>query len=115
MAAQVFTRHDMEAKIVQRSWEDEGFRGELLADPIGAFCRHFDVPADRAPWIVVHEETPGSWHIVLPPKSANAGGLSDADLEKVAGGAPPVIAAIVWAAIVSVTVSAPVTGAEAGW
>jgi hypothetical protein len=120
MAVQVFTRHDLEAKIVQRSWEDEGFRGKLLADPIGAFCRHFEVPADGAPRIVVHEETPGSWHIVLPSKSADASELSDTDLEKLAGGGSPVVVAtvvgtIVWSAIISVSVSAPVTVVEEGW
>jgi len=82
--AQMMPRHDLEAKIVQRSWEDEGFRGELLADPTGAFSRHFEIPADRVPWIMVHEETAETWHIVLPTKTASSDELSDADLEKLA-------------------------------
>jgi hypothetical protein len=40
------------------------------------------VPAADLPNIVIHEEPPGSWHIVLPAKLAEAGDLSDADLEK---------------------------------
>jgi hypothetical protein len=88
------TRHDLEAKIMQRSW-DEGFRGELLADPTGACSRHFEIPADRVPWIMVHEETAGIWHIVLPAKTASSDELSDADLEKVAGGTSPAIVASV--------------------
>jgi hypothetical protein len=83
MNAQMMTRHELETKIVQRSREDEGFRGELMVDPTGTFSRYFDVPADSVPWIVVHEETAGAWHIILPAK-ANANELLDADLEKIA-------------------------------
>jgi hypothetical protein len=93
--AQMTTRHDLEAKIVQRSWEDEGFRGELLADPTGAFSRHFEIPTDKVPWIRVHEESAETWHIVLPAKTAGSDELSDADLEKVAGGTSPAIVSVV--------------------
>jgi hypothetical protein len=49
-----------------------------------------------------HEETMGSWHIVLPAKPADANKeISDADLEKVAGGATPFSAALVTAIVVS--------------
>jgi hypothetical protein len=84
--AATLTRHDLEAKIVKRCWEDEGFRKEFTADPAGVFVKHLHVPAASLPKIVVHEETTGSWHIVLPPKPANTGELSEADLENVAGG-----------------------------
>jgi hypothetical protein len=30
---QTMTRHDLEAEIVQRSWEDNGFRKEFVAHP----------------------------------------------------------------------------------
>jgi hypothetical protein len=33
MNAQTMTRHDLQAEIVQRSWEDNGFRKELIAYP----------------------------------------------------------------------------------
>jgi hypothetical protein len=79
------TRHDLEAKIVKRCGEDEAFRKEFTADPAGAFTRYLEVPATDLPKIVVHEETPGSWHIVFPPSPRNIGELSEADLEKVAG------------------------------
>jgi hypothetical protein len=58
----------------------------MLADPTGAFSRYFEVPAEKVPWITVHEETAGTWHIVLPAKAAGAGEFSETDLEKVAGG-----------------------------
>jgi hypothetical protein len=79
------TRRDLEAKIVKRCWEDEGFRREFTADPAGAFVRYLEVPAASLPKIVVCQEEPGSWHIVLPAKPAGAGELSEADLERVAG------------------------------
>jgi hypothetical protein len=80
------TRHDLEAKIVKRCWEDEGFRAEFIADPAGAFVRHLGIPAASLPRIVVHPESAGSWHIVLPQQPTNAGELSEHDLEGVAGG-----------------------------
>jgi hypothetical protein len=78
------TRHDLEAKIVKRCWEDEAFRKEFLADPAGAFTRYLEVPATSLPRIVVHKESAGSWHIVLPAKPGNIGELSERDLERVA-------------------------------
>ena len=79
-------RHDLEAKIVKRCWEDEGFRKEFTANPSAAFVKYLQIPAGSLPKVIVHQEQPGSWQIVLPAKPANASELSDADLEKVAGG-----------------------------
>jgi hypothetical protein len=79
------SRHDLEAKIVKRCWEDEGFRAEFTADPAGAFVKYLEVPAERLPKIAVHEEGAGTWHIVLPPPPRNIGELSEQDLETVAG------------------------------
>jgi hypothetical protein len=79
------SRHDLEAKIVKRCWEDEGFRREFAADPAGAFVKYLEVPAASVPRIFVHQEERGSWHIVLPAKPPGTNELSEADLEKVAG------------------------------
>jgi hypothetical protein len=84
-AGSTLTRHDLEAKIVKHSWEDEGFRKEFLADPAGAFVRYLEIPAKDLPKIVIHEESAGSWHIVLPAKPANANELTEQDLEGIAG------------------------------
>jgi hypothetical protein len=84
-AGTTLTRHDLEAKIVRRCWEDEAFRKEFTADPAGAFTKYLEVPKDSLPKIVVLEETPGTWHIVLLPRP-RIGELSEQDLEKVAGG-----------------------------
>ncbi len=101
------TRHDLEAKIVKRSWEDESFHKEFVADPAAAFVKYLEVPAASLPRIVVHEEAPGSWHIVLPAKPADTGELSEQELEAVAGGtATPIL---------TVAVSDYVTRKDGGW
>jgi hypothetical protein len=79
------TRHDLEAKIVKRCWEDEAFSKEFTADPAGAFVKYLEIPAASLPKIVIHEESAGSWHIVLPSRPANTEELSEQDLERVAG------------------------------
>jgi hypothetical protein len=88
------TRHDLEAKIVKRCWKDEEFRKEFIADPAGAFVKYLQIPAASLPKIVVHEETSGSWHIVLPAKPPHVEELTEQDLERVAGGITPALASI---------------------
>jgi hypothetical protein len=112
--AATLTRHDLEAKIVKRCWEDEGFRKEFTADPAGAFVKYLRVPAASLPKIAIHEEMPGSWHIVLPSKPSDPSELSEQDLEKVAGGTTGVCVlttAMASASLVAVTL----TVVEAGW
>src|ERR1700678_1464408 len=94
------TRHDLEAKIVKHSWQDEAFRKEFIADPAGAFVKYLSLPAAALPKIVVHEEAAGSWHIVLPAKPVNTSELSEAELEKVAGGATPSVVSVTTAIVV---------------
>jgi hypothetical protein len=81
-------RHDLEAKIVRRCWQDEGCRREFTADPAGAFTRYLEIPAASLPHISVHQEEPGSWHIVLSAEPTSMSALSEQDLEKVAAGTP---------------------------
>jgi hypothetical protein len=84
-AGAALTRHDLEAKIVKRCWENEGFRKEFTGDPAGTAAKYLG-GADKLPKIVVHEELAGSWYIVLPSRPANISELSERELEKVAGG-----------------------------
>lgn len=112
------TRHEIEAKIAKRALRDEAFRAEFIADPVGMFVKYTNIPAAELPRIVVHEEEPGSWHIVLPVKPAASGELSEAELEQVAGGATP--AAIAISVVKIITAGAVAGGAayaqeEAGW
>jgi hypothetical protein len=101
------TRHDLEAKIVRRCWENKEFRKEFAADPKGAFVKYLNVPAASLPKIVVHEESPGSWHIILPVKPSDTAELSEYQLEKIAGGTTP--ACVIGSLVTVITVGAPVT------
>jgi hypothetical protein len=83
---------ELEAKIVKRCWEDAAFRKEFTADPAAAFVKYLAVPVASLPRISVHQEEPGSWHIVLPARPANAAELTEVDLERVAGGTPGAVA-----------------------
>jgi hypothetical protein len=125
-AGSALSRHDLEAKIVRRCWEDEAFRREFTADPAGSFVKYLEVPKGSLPRITVHQEEPGSWHIVLPARPASTAELSEEDLEKISGGSTPacvigvsaVATAVLGSAVVSggVTVSAYVVSVkEGGW
>jgi hypothetical protein len=76
---QTISRHDLEAKILRRCREDEGFRSEFTSNPSAAFAKYLNVPAADLPRIPVHQEEPGSWHIVMPAKLASE--LSALELE----------------------------------
>jgi uncharacterized protein YbjQ (UPF0145 family) len=74
------------ATIARLAGESDAFRAALLADPAAALAKLTGVAAASLPRIVVHEEQPGTWHLVIPAKPAAAGELSEAELAKVAGG-----------------------------
>jgi hypothetical protein len=114
--APALTRHDLEAKIVKRCWEDEEFRKEFTADPAGVLVKYLQVPAASVPKIVVHKETSGSWHIVLPAKPAYTGELSEGDLENVAGGTTPTVTVLA-TIVISVTAASASVGMslDQGW
>jgi hypothetical protein len=107
-AAPSLSRHDLEAKIVKRCWENDSFRKEFVSDPAGCFVKYLKAPKAQLPKIVIHEEQPGSWHIVLPAKPAKSAELSDDELEKVAGGTDVVVATITIAAASALMFSAGV-------
>jgi hypothetical protein len=98
-AGPALSRHDLEAKIVKRCWQDEGFCKEFTSDPTGSFVKYLKIPETELPKIVIHEESVGSWHIVLPATPGNAAELSEADLERIAGGTTSiasVVDSMVW-------------------
>jgi hypothetical protein len=109
------SRHDLEAKIVKRCWEDEAFRKEFTADPTGAFTKYLEIPAASLPKIVIHEESAGSWHILLPHRPQNADELSEQDLETIAGGETPYFAqGAKYSAAITGAASAVTMGVTAG-
>jgi hypothetical protein len=96
---QAITRHDLEAEIVRRCRESEGFRRQFVADPAATAAKYLQVTTANLPKIVVHEETVDSRHIVLPAKQSDAVALSDQQLEKAAGATPALFPAAVSATV----------------
>lgn len=112
-AAPSLSRHDVEAKIVKRCWENDAFRKEFLSDPAGCFVKYLNAPKAQLPKIAVHEEQPGTWHIVLPAKPAETGELSDEELENVAGGTDIIVTLI--ATIVTTASGVGALAYTTGW
>ena len=70
-------------KIIARAWRDPAFKAKLMADP-HATLKEAGVAVPEGVTVKVVENTDTHHHLVLPPKPT--GELSDAELEKVAGG-----------------------------
>src|SRR5829696_2148855 len=81
-------RTEMERRLVGRSLEDEAFRRRLLEDPKAVAEQELGMRLPRAVRMVAVEETADTIYLVLPAVSpvAEDGGLSDRELEAVAGG-----------------------------
>ena len=72
------------AEAVRKAWADPAFRAKLLADPRAALADEgAAMPAGLT--IKVVENTESVIHLVLPPRPS--GGLSDAAMAAVTGGA----------------------------
>jgi hypothetical protein len=71
------------AQVVTKAWQDEGFKRRLVADPRAAL-QDQGLPLPHGKAMRVVEDTADTAHLVLPTKPT--GGLSDEQLEQVAGG-----------------------------
>jgi hypothetical protein len=80
-------RGDLTAQLITKAMKDEAFRTALLTDPKSAISRELGITIPAGIGVQVHEESTDLLHLVLPPKALPADGrLSDADLDRVAGG-----------------------------
>ena len=70
-------------KIIARAWRDPAFKAKLMADPHGVL-EEAGLQVRDGVTVKVVENTDTHHHLVLPPKPS--GELSDAELDKVAGG-----------------------------
>jgi hypothetical protein len=84
------TRFEFEQKLIQRAWEDENFKQELLNNPKAVYARESGEELPNALEIEVIQETANKVYLVLPNNPAPAitgeGELSEEALEAVAGG-----------------------------
>ena len=82
------TRQEFEAEVIKKTWEDDKFRQELLANPKATLAKFFDIAFPENVSLAIHEESPTRMHLVLPTKPGTDGSeeLSDDDLSSVAGG-----------------------------
>ena len=77
-------REKQYGQLIAKAWTDDEFKARLKADPRATLAEvGIEPPAGLE--IEVLESTPGKAYLVIPPKPVDE--LSDADLEKVAGGA----------------------------
>ncbi len=71
------------ARLIEKAWRDPAFKRRLVAEPEAVF-REAGVAVHPDKKIRVIEETNTLGYFILPP--APGGGLSDVELEGVAGG-----------------------------
>ena len=76
------TATEMKDRILDRAAEDGEFRAHLIADPKAAISSEIGIAIPEGFDIVVHEDSATTAHLVLAPSPE----LTEADLEKVAGG-----------------------------
>jgi hypothetical protein len=84
------TRFEFEQKLIQRAWEDENFKQELLSNPQAVFARESGQELPNNLEIEVIQESANKVYLVLPnnpaPAITSQGELSEEALEAVAGG-----------------------------
>ena len=83
MGAETRTVGEVRQSMVEKATVDKEFRDRLLADPKAAIGDELGLAVPESLSIEVHEESPETAHLVLPPD----GNLSEGELGKVAGGA----------------------------
>ena len=82
-------REHLERKLVEKSLQDDAFRGRLLEEPRAAVEEELGTQLPEYVKVEVMEETADTAYLVLPFRSTESqetGELSDQELEAVAGG-----------------------------
>lgn len=84
------TRFEFERKLIERAWEDEAFKQELLSNPKAVYAKESGEKIPTNIEIEILQETANKVYLVLPntPASATTSGgeISEEALESVAGG-----------------------------
>jgi len=79
----------IQEQLIAKAMKDETFRQELLSNPKVAIERTLGISIPAGVTIAVHQDTPTTFHLVLPVKATSPAWteLSDAELEQATGGA----------------------------
>ena len=101
-----FTRRDLEIVLIEKCWKDPEFKRQVVSDPKGVLERHTGQKLPRNVRIFIHEEDANTLHLSIPLAPSNLAELSDADLEKVAGGTDVALSLAVTLPLIGVTVGA---------
>jgi len=86
METQALTRRNLETALIEQCWKDPEFKKAVVSDPKGMFERHTGRMLPPQVKIFIHEEDSNTLHLTIPPAPSNLSELSDADLERIAGG-----------------------------
>jgi hypothetical protein len=81
-----WTRGQLWDKIVEQAQKNPKYHQQLLADPRGLMEKQLGTVIPKSVNIKVLQEANDTYYIVLPALAKEGAELSDADLEKVAGG-----------------------------
>jgi len=118
MEPQALTRRELETALIQKCWKDSEFRKAVVSDAKKMLERQTGQKLPRQLKIFIHEEDANTLHLTIPPVPGNVTELSDADLEKVAGGTDVVVTmgAITALAAASLVLTAVAgTKQQGGW
>jgi len=81
-----WTRGQLSDKIIEQAQSNPKYLAMLKSDPRGLMEKQLGVSIPANVNVKVIEESSDTYYIVLPAIAAEGAELSDADLEKVAGG-----------------------------
>ncbi len=83
-------RKNLESKLIEKAWKDEGFKNELVNNTKKVIEREIGKKIPEGLSITVLEETTNEVYLVLPKNPAGAGDeLDESALDAVSGGVVP--------------------------
>ena len=106
METQANTRRDIETALIEKCWKDPEFKKAVVTDPKGMLERYSGQKLPPDVKIFIHEEDANTLHLSIPPTPANLTELSDADLERVAGGTDISLAVSLGISVLAATMGA---------
>lgn len=110
------TRKDLEVSLIAKAWTNEAFKQQLLNNPRAAVEQELGEQLPEGMNVQIIQEPANTLYIVLPTKPESSdelsGGLSDEELEAVAGGAIGTAALTVMVPVYGVAPWRPIPGSN---